>query len=207
MTSAKQAAHDLDKGSVHPGRTKQANLPRAELIHLLQEFADAHALQLNIHKPTLMREVEGLLFNLERYGYLYCPCRMADISGDLVRDKRISCPCAYHKREIMDVGYCKCELFTKPLGDRPDLISTTIHRMQIQRRYQEDLLSLVFSKPGWNRGEVKLYIPEGYRNQEIDIESDSAYEMDSIQFENQVLFFYLGFSDNAILNLEFHKAD
>jgi len=31
--------------------------------------------------------------------------------------------------------------------------------------------------------------------------------MDSIQFENQVLFLYLGFSDRAMLNLQFCKAD
>lgn len=207
MTPAKQTPQEPERGSLHPGRSKQASLDRAALINLLQEFADAHGLQLNVHDPTLMREVEGLLFNLERYGYLYCPCRLADISGDLVRDKRISCPCAYHKREIMDVGYCKCELFTKPLGDKPDLISTTIHRMQVQRRFQDNALSLVFSKPGWSRGEVKVYIPVGYRYQGTEIQSEAAYEMDSAKLESQVLFFYFGFSDHATLNIEFIKDD
>jgi ferredoxin-thioredoxin reductase catalytic chain len=207
MAPTEQTLKDHDEESVHPGRSKQASLHRAVLIHLLHEFADAHDMQLNIHEPTLMREVEGLLFNVERYGYPYCPCRMADISGDLVRDKRISCPCSYHKREIKDVGYCKCELFTKPMGERPDLISTTIHRMQIERSYRENGLSLVFSRPGRSRGEVKVFIPEGYQYQGTDIQSDAAYEMDSIQFENQVLFFYFGFSDRATLNLEIRKAD
>jgi ferredoxin-thioredoxin reductase catalytic subunit len=192
-------AERIEKGiaETHPGRTRRATLDHGKLLDLLKGYADAHSLQLNPHHPTLMREVEGLLYNLERYGYIHCPCRVADITGDLVRDKRLSCPCAYHVREIQDVGYCKCELFVSPLGSRPDLISTTIHRLQVQRRIGEEALVLHFVKGGWSRGEVKVLYPQGFEFGGIEVESDGACDVDGVVFEDRVLFFYFGFRDRA----------
>ena len=184
-----------------PGRTSQAKLDFTILHGLMRSYADSHGYQLNHHQPTLLRELEALLYHLEQYGYLYCPCRINDITGDLVRDKRLSCPCAYHVREIQDVGYCKCEIFVTPKGDLPDLISTTIHRLKVQRRQAKEALELLFEKEGWIKGEVKIYYPPGYRFTGIEVESENDFEVSGEMFEDGVLFFCFGFRDKAVIKL------
>jgi ferredoxin-thioredoxin reductase catalytic subunit len=53
----------------------------------------------------------GLLKNEEKYGFRYCPCRR--VTGNKEEDKKIICPCIYHKDEIKKDRHCKCMLFLK----------------------------------------------------------------------------------------------
>jgi len=184
-----------------PGRTSWANMELKALHDLMSRYASSHGYQLNPHQPTLLRELEALLFHLECYGYLYCPCRINDITGDIVRDKKLSCPCAYHVREIRDVGYCKCEIFVTPKGDRPDLISTTIHRLKVNKQLTDGVLELQFEREGWSQGEVKIYYPPEYCFQSIEVESENKYEVRGEMFEDGVLFFCFGFSNKAVIKL------
>ncbi|HEY60090.1 MAG TPA: hypothetical protein G4N92_05340 [Anaerolineae bacterium] len=167
------------------------------LLDIMHKYAAQQDIQLNPHKPTLLREIDGLLENLQKFGYLYCPCRIRDISGDLFRDKKISCPCAYHKRELEVSGFCKCELFIKPLSGEPTLVSTSIHRLDIIERLSSNLLEVTFSKDGLNRGEVKVFVPHKYEFISIEVETEHNYEISEEVLKDQILFFIFSFTDFA----------
>jgi ferredoxin-thioredoxin reductase catalytic chain len=55
--------------------------------------------------------LEGLKKNMERYGYLSCPCRLA--SGKLEYDRDILCPCDYRDPDVMEYGACYCNLYVR----------------------------------------------------------------------------------------------
>jgi ferredoxin-thioredoxin reductase catalytic chain len=188
-----------------PDETASATLGYSQLERALRAYADDHGIQLNPHAPTLRREIEGLLDSLERYGYIYCPCRLADITGDLVKDKKLSCPCAYHLRETGSVGYCKCELFVSPKGDVPDLISTTIHRMQVQKRGGADWLELTFARAGRSKGEVKILVPPGYEVRDLEVVSQHPYKIEGKAIEDGVLFFFFGFEEQAKIHVHYSR--
>jgi len=188
-----------------PGRANKAHVDVTLLESLMREYADLHDLEVNPHRPTMLEQLEGLLYHLERYGYILCPCRIRDITGDLVRDKRLSCPCAYHAREIKDVGYCKCELFVSARGAFPDLISTDIHRMKVEKYVGEDMLELIFTKEGWSKGEVKISYPPGYSFQGIEVKTKNGYEVSGEMFDDGVLFFCFGFQDSAEIKLSHRR--
>ncbi|MBN1294907.1 MAG: ferredoxin:glutaredoxin reductase [Candidatus Latescibacteria bacterium] len=70
--------------------------------------------------------VKGLLFNMKRYGYESCPCRLA--SGEKEEDLDIICPCDYRDPDLNDYDSCYCGLYvseavvkgTKTLGRIPE---------------------------------------------------------------------------------------
>jgi ferredoxin-thioredoxin reductase catalytic subunit/rubredoxin len=53
--------------------------------------------------------VEGLLTNIERYGYPACPCRLAE--GEKEADLDIICPCDYRDDDVAEFGACYCALY------------------------------------------------------------------------------------------------
>jgi ferredoxin-thioredoxin reductase catalytic chain len=53
--------------------------------------------------------LSSLLKNMERYGYMCCPCRLA--SGDREKDKDILCPCVYREPDVKEFGSCYCNLY------------------------------------------------------------------------------------------------
>jgi ferredoxin-thioredoxin reductase catalytic subunit len=48
--------------------------------------------------------VEGLLVNQQRYGYMACPCRLAD--GVKEKDLDIICPCDYRDADVSEFDTC-----------------------------------------------------------------------------------------------------
>jgi ferredoxin-thioredoxin reductase catalytic subunit len=73
--------------------------------------------------------LESLLINEERYGYPFCPCRLA--TGEYHQDVSLICPCDYRDQDINDFGACYCGLFVSqevtkgkkeviPIPDRKD---------------------------------------------------------------------------------------
>ncbi len=77
--------------------------------------------KLNGDKEHLEMVLEGLLKNVNRYGYYACPCRDSDGVKD--EDADIICPCKYSKQDIEEFGHCYCGLFMDPAfsdsGDEP----------------------------------------------------------------------------------------
>ncbi|PKL21232.1 MAG: ferredoxin:thioredoxin reductase [Spirochaetae bacterium HGW-Spirochaetae-4] len=76
---------------------------------------------LNGDAEFLQSLVEGLEMNLQRLGYLQCPCRLS--WDDREKDKDILCPCVYAADDIAEYGHCFCSLFLSPefaaLGTEP----------------------------------------------------------------------------------------
>ncbi|MBN1390500.1 MAG: ferredoxin:glutaredoxin reductase [Candidatus Thermoplasmatota archaeon] len=51
----------------------------------------------------------GLIYNERRYGYMACPCRIAD--GEIEKDRDIICPCDYRDPDLSEFGSCFCALY------------------------------------------------------------------------------------------------
>ncbi|MCP3922911.1 MAG: ferredoxin:thioredoxin reductase [Desulfobacterales bacterium] len=60
-------------------------------------------------KEKVMELIEALLVNKERYGYMVCPCRLAQEERD--KDKDIICPCVYREPDVEEYGSCFCNLY------------------------------------------------------------------------------------------------
>lgn len=53
--------------------------------------------------------LEQLLNTKQKYGYMACPCRLANGTYEL--DKDIICPCSYRPQDVEDYGACFCGLY------------------------------------------------------------------------------------------------
>ena len=53
-------------------------------------------------REHVMRLMNALLKNKERYGYMCCPCRLA--SEDPEWDRDMICPCAYREADVAEYG-------------------------------------------------------------------------------------------------------
>jgi ferredoxin-thioredoxin reductase catalytic subunit len=53
--------------------------------------------------------LESLLVNEQRYGYPFCPCRLA--TKDRARDLDAVCPCNVRDLDIFEYGMCYCGLY------------------------------------------------------------------------------------------------
>jgi len=82
-----------------------------ELIKQYENYAQANGLKLNPDIKIVEAIVKGLLMKEEKFGARYCPCRR--VTGDKEEDKKIICPCIYHKEEIKKEGHCLCNLFVR----------------------------------------------------------------------------------------------
>ncbi len=73
--------------------------------------AKTYGYYLNPDKALLNDLLEGLVKNIERYGYPSCPCRLA--SGNFKLDRDILCPCDYRDPDVAEFGYCYCALYVR----------------------------------------------------------------------------------------------
>lgn len=80
-----------------------------ELFDKLDRMARASGYNLNTDMKMTLNLCEGLATNLERYGYMACPCRLA--SGEREKDLDIICPCDYRDEDLHDYGACYCALY------------------------------------------------------------------------------------------------
>jgi len=82
-----------------------------ELIEQSKKYADSQGFKLNDNEKVTLGIIRGLLRNKKFKGDIYCPCRQ--VTGNKEEDKKIVCPCIYHKDEIKQDRHCKCNLFWK----------------------------------------------------------------------------------------------
>jgi len=82
-----------------------------ELTEAYKQYAEENGFKLNPDKKIVEGLVRSLLLNEKDYGGKYCPCRLR--RGIPEEDKKIECPCIYHKDEIKEQGHCHCFLFVK----------------------------------------------------------------------------------------------
>jgi len=82
-----------------------------EIIKKYEDYSAQNGFKLNENRKIVMGIINGLLDREKKIGERYCPCRR--ITGDKEEDKKIICPCIYHKDEIKKDGHCHCNLFVK----------------------------------------------------------------------------------------------
>lgn len=79
------------------------------LFETLKKVQEPKGYFFNRDKEHVRELLEALLTNKERYGYMVCPCRLAD--GDREKDKDIICPCVYREADVKEYGSCYCNLY------------------------------------------------------------------------------------------------
>lgn len=82
-----------------------------EVIQEYEEYAKNNGFNLNPDRKIVENIINALIEREKKFGKRYCPCRR--ITGDKEEDKKIVCPCAYHKEEIEKNGHCHCNLFVR----------------------------------------------------------------------------------------------
>jgi ferredoxin-thioredoxin reductase catalytic subunit len=91
----------------------KASVPDAteidKLFTRLDREAEASGYHLNPDREFTRSLVEGLLINKIRYGYISCPCRLAE--GKKKADLDIICPCDYRDSDLNDYNTCYCKLY------------------------------------------------------------------------------------------------
>jgi ferredoxin-thioredoxin reductase catalytic subunit len=87
---------------------------------MLDDYVARSKYRLNPDVKIVDRVVKGLVMRKLKYGHAYCPCRL--VMGDFEKDKKIICPCVYHREEIERDGECHCNLFVGALfqGNKND---------------------------------------------------------------------------------------
>ena len=94
-----------------PGQTPQS------LYALLRPIQEAKGYYFNVDLENMtLPLLESLLVNKERYGYMACPCRLANGKREL--DQDIICPCTYREPDVLEFGACYCGLYvSKAVAD------------------------------------------------------------------------------------------
>lgn len=82
-----------------------------EIIQEYEKYAKENGFELNPDRKIVENIVKALIEREKKFGKRYCPCRR--ITGNKEEDKKIICPCIYHKEEIEKEGHCHCNLFVK----------------------------------------------------------------------------------------------
>ena len=83
----------------------------AKVIGKYSTYAKKAGFRLNPDRSMVTTIVAGLLENERKYGARYCPCRIR--TGRPDEDRKIICPCAFHRSELRETGRCHCGLFVK----------------------------------------------------------------------------------------------
>ena len=80
-----------------------------ELMSRLDRDAKAGGYNLNQDEEMVLELCTGLVTNIDRFGYMCCPCRLSD--GDRQDDLDIICPCDYRDPDLAEFGACYCALY------------------------------------------------------------------------------------------------
>lgn len=90
----------------------KSSAPSQETIKLheqLRSFQEPKGYYFNKDDELTWPLLEQLLALKGRYGYMACPCRVANGSYEL--DKDIICPCTYREQDVREYGACFCGLY------------------------------------------------------------------------------------------------
>ena len=80
-----------------------------QLYEMLKKVQEPKGYFFNTESARVFDLLNALITNKERYGYMACPCRLAD--GDKEADKDIICPCVYREPDVEEFGSCYCNLY------------------------------------------------------------------------------------------------
>jgi ferredoxin-thioredoxin reductase catalytic subunit len=80
-----------------------------ELMERLRKKGETKGYYLNPDEETTLALCEGLVMNIDEYGYMGCPCRLME--GDKHQDLDVICPCDYRDLDLSEFGACYCSLY------------------------------------------------------------------------------------------------
>lgn len=80
-----------------------------QLRGLLQKSQEPKGYFFNRDTEKTLFLLNALLMNKDRYGYMACPCRLAQ--EDREADRDILCPCDYREKDVQEYGSCYCGLY------------------------------------------------------------------------------------------------
>lgn len=83
--------------------------PIQKLYGQLKTLQEPKGYYLNKNMAMTMPLLEQLLVTREKYGYMACPCRVAN--GSYEEDKDIICPCIYRAADVEEYEACFCGLY------------------------------------------------------------------------------------------------
>jgi ferredoxin-thioredoxin reductase catalytic subunit/rubredoxin len=111
-----------------------------ELMERLGREARRGGYRLNPDKEMTLMLCQGLVANIERYGYMGCPCRLME--GEKFKDLDVICPCDYRDPDLHEFGACYCSLYVSQ-----DVIDGKKEAISIpERRPREDELKALAKK-------------------------------------------------------------
>lgn len=80
-----------------------------QLYEMLRKLQEPKGYYFNNDMEMTMSLLENLVATRERYGYMACPCRLAN--GTFEQDRDIVCPCVYRAEDVREFGACFCGLY------------------------------------------------------------------------------------------------
>ncbi len=80
-----------------------------KLYQILKKAQEPKGYFFSNDRQQVFELIEALIANKERYGYMACPCRLAN--GDRNHDRDIICPCVYRAPDVVEFGSCYCNLY------------------------------------------------------------------------------------------------
>ena len=84
---------------------------KIRLVKGSEKYALRAGYKLNNDSEIVETIINGLAKNKTKYGRAYCPCFF--VSGNPEEDRKLICPCQYHREDIEKKGKCHCGLFVK----------------------------------------------------------------------------------------------
>ncbi len=80
-----------------------------KLYEMLKKAQEPKGYFFSNDRQRVFELLDALNANKERYGYMACPCRLAN--GDRDHDRDIICPCEYRAPDVAEFGSCYCNLY------------------------------------------------------------------------------------------------
>lgn len=107
-----------------------------ELYEKLKPFQESKGYYFNKDMDMTMALMQSLLETKDRYGYMACPCRLAN--GTREQDRDIICPCVYREDDVKEYGACFCGLYVSKEFNEDKIEKLTVP----ERRPPEKILGL-----------------------------------------------------------------
>ena len=104
------------------------------LLEKLTPIQEAKGYFFNKDTSLVLELLQQLSATKKAYGYMSCPCRLAN--GTYENDKDIICPCVYREPDVKEFGACFCKLYVGKAQKNADMTDLLVP----ERRPPEKIL-------------------------------------------------------------------
>ncbi len=105
-----------------------------KLYERLRAIQEPKGFFFNANTKLCLELLEQLLVTKAAFGYMACPCRLAN--GSYENDKDIICPCEYRAADVAEFGSCFCSLYVSKAWNE----ETVPHVIVPERRPPEKII-------------------------------------------------------------------